>query len=64
MVVEIRSLAKGLLEVSEQRKGICSVGILRELQHGLQLDHESREVETVQVGVQRGVTQVLVNVIV
>ena len=63
-VIQIRAAAQGLLKVPQERERIRSVTLPRELKDALQLNDESAEVKAVQIGVQTGVAQVLVDVVV
>lgn len=60
-VVEVGGLSDRLLEAAQEGEGVAGV-VARELDHRLQLDDEAAEVQRVEVRVQRGVTQVLVDV--
>ena len=47
--VQVGLAAQSLLKVAQERGGIGRVTVLGELEHGLELDDETREVEAVEV---------------
>ena len=61
-MIQIGLLAKCLLEVAQQRKGISSVGLLGKLKDALKLDAQAREIQAVQACTETRITQVLIDV--
>ena len=61
-MIQIGLLAKCLLEVAQQRKGIGSIRLLGKLKDALKLDAQAREIQAVQACAQTRITQVLIYV--
>lgn len=63
-MIQIRIFAKSLLEISKQGQSVSCVYFFREFEYALQLDHESREVQTVQTCAQSAIAYVLIQIVV